>query len=123
MPIDNEGLLNKQLWQTQSPSESGKAHLLLIDQDDQIVHSGPSTGMPLFARLGLLRTVEVSESDKSAIIFSSHSAGALGITGASRSSCDYFDLCLQRCPQELMFKLIGHHLASRQLSCVLKDPE
>ncbi|OKL61515.1 hypothetical protein UA08_03104 [Talaromyces atroroseus] len=46
---------------TQTPSESGKAHLLMIDQDDQIVYSGPSTGMPLFARLGLLQTVEVSE--------------------------------------------------------------
>lgn len=72
--------------------------------------------MPLFARLGLLHTVEVSESDKNAASFASHSAGALGITGASRSSSDFLDLCLQRCPQELMFNLIRHHLSTRRFS-------
>ncbi|KAI1616434.1 fungal-specific transcription factor domain-containing protein [Exophiala viscosa] len=92
------------------PSRSGKEHLLLIDSDDQIVYSGESTGMPLFARLGLLQTVEVSESDVTGTSFASHSAGALGITGATTSSSDYFDLCLQHCPQELMSKLIGYHL-------------
>lgn len=72
--------------------------------------------MPLFARLGLLRTVEVSESDNTttAASFASHSAGALGITGATTSSSDFFDLCLQHCPQELMFKLIAYHLNTRQ---------
>ncbi|KIV79063.1 hypothetical protein PV11_06650 [Exophiala sideris] len=92
------------------PSRSGKEHLLFIDSDDQIVYSGESTGMPLFARLGLLQTVEVSESDATGTSFASHLAGALGITGATTSSSDYFDLCLQHCPQELMSKLIGYHL-------------
>ncbi|EXJ84012.1 hypothetical protein A1O3_04679 [Capronia epimyces CBS 606.96] len=100
--------------ETPTPSRSGKEHLLLIDADDQIVYSGPSTGMPLFARLGLLHTVEVSESDTTGASFASHSAGALGITGATTSSGDFFDLCLQHCPQELMFKLIGYHLNTRQ---------
>lgn len=75
--------------------------------------------MPLFARLGLLHTVEVSESDKNAASFVSHSASALGITGASTSSSDFFDLCLQRCPQELMFNLIGYHLKTRQFPGLL----
>lgn len=70
--------------------------------------------MPLFARLGLLHTVEVSESDTTATSFASHSAGALGIIGAKASSNDYFDLCLHHCPQELMSKLIGYHLNSRE---------
>jgi len=74
--------------------------------------------MPLFARLGLLHTVEVSESDKTGASFASHSAGALGMTGASTSSSDFFDLCLQRCPQEFMFKLIGYHLNTRQFPCL-----
>ncbi|QKX55394.1 uncharacterized protein TRUGW13939_02487 [Talaromyces rugulosus] len=108
--------------QTKILSESGKAHLLLIDQDDQIVYSGPSTGIPLFARLGLLHTVEVSESDKNGLYFSSHSGGALGIIGASRSSYDCFDLCLQRCPQELMFNLIRYHLTSPLFFPVLHAP-
>lgn len=69
--------------------------------------------MPLFARLGLLQTVEVYESDTTGTSFASHSAGALGITGATTSSGDYFDLCLQHCPQELMSKLIDYHLTTR----------
>ncbi|KAF1814417.1 hypothetical protein P152DRAFT_512783 [Eremomyces bilateralis CBS 781.70] len=95
-----------------APSTPGKEHLLLIDSDDQIVYSGPSTGMSLFARLGLLHTVEVSESDRTVTSFASHSVGALGITGATTSSSDYLDLCLQHCPQELMFKLINYHLGT-----------
>ena len=75
--------------------------------------------MPLFARLGLLHTIEVSESDKNAASFASHSAGALGIIGASTSSSDCFDLCLQRCPQELMFSLVGYHLSTRQYPYLL----
>lgn len=70
--------------------------------------------MSLFARLGLLHTVEVSESNWKGTSFASHSAGALGITGASTSSNDYLDHCLQHCPQEIMFKLIGFHLNNRQ---------
>lgn len=73
--------------------------------------------MPLFARLGLLRVVEVSETDRTGTSFASHSAGALGITGAATSSSDFLDLCLQHCPQDLMFKLIGHHLNTRQ--CII----
>lgn len=69
--------------------------------------------MSLFARLGLLHTVEVSESDRTVTSFASHSVGALGITGATTSS-DYLDLCLQHCPQDLMFKLIKYHLSTRQ---------
>ena len=70
--------------------------------------------MPLFARLGLLHTVEVSESDKIGTSFASHSADALGIIGATTSSGDFFDVCLQHCPQELMLKLVDHHLSTRQ---------
>lgn len=71
--------------------------------------------MPMFARLGLLQTVEVSESNTARTVFASHSAGALGIIGVTSSSSDYFDLCLHHCSQELMFKLIGYHLNSRKL--------
>ncbi|KAF7561742.1 hypothetical protein G7046_g2399 [Stylonectria norvegica] len=105
-----------------SPSRSGKEHLLLIDSDDQIVYSGPSTDMPLFARLGLLHTVEVSESDKTGTDFASHSADALGITGATTSSGDCFDICLRNCPQELMIKLIGHHLSNPIFFPLLHSP-
>ncbi|WVQ94815.1 hypothetical protein IAU59_001898 [Kwoniella sp. CBS 9459] len=73
-----------------------KDHLLLVDPDDQIVYSGPSSGMPLFARLGLLRTVEVSEGVREDSQFTSHSAAAIGLTSASSTSRDYFDMCLQR---------------------------
>lgn len=72
--------------------------------------------MPLFARLGLLRTVEVSESDNTGTDFASHSAHALGITGATTSSDDFLDLCLQQCPLELMTKLIDCHLTNRKPS-------
>ncbi|EHY58228.1 hypothetical protein ABEF92_006017 [Exophiala dermatitidis] len=105
-----------------TPSKSGKEHLLLIDSDDQIVYSGPSTGMPMFARLGLLQTVEVSESNTARTVFASHSAGALGIIGVTSSSSDYFDLCLHHCSQELMFKLIGYHLNSPVFFPLLHAP-
>ncbi|KAK4941607.1 hypothetical protein LTR10_018484 [Elasticomyces elasticus] len=104
------------------PSRSAKEHLLFIDSDEQIVYSGESTGMPLFARLGLLQTVEVSESDATGTSFASHLAGALGITGATTSSSDYFDLCLQHCPQELMSKLIGYHLNTPAFFPLLHAP-
>lgn len=97
-----------------SAKAAKEQHLLLIDSDDQIVYSGPSTGMPLFARLGLLHTVEVSESEKNVASFVSHTASALGITSASTSSGDFFNICLQHCPQALMFNLIGYHLKTRQ---------
>ncbi|WVF67228.1 hypothetical protein IAT40_001976 [Kwoniella sp. CBS 6097] len=84
------------------PTKPPKDHLLLVDPDDQIVYSGPSSGMPLFARLGLLRTVEVSEGLQEDSQSTSHSAAAIGLTSASSPSRDYFDMCLQRCPQELM---------------------
>lgn len=87
---------------------------MLIDSDDQIVYSGPSTDMPLFARLGLLPTIEVSESDHPGTDFPSHTADALGITGAATSLGDYFDLCLQHCPLEPMINLIHLHLTNRE---------
>ncbi|WWC73361.1 uncharacterized protein I206_107328 [Kwoniella pini CBS 10737] len=99
-----------------------KDHLLLIDPDDQIVYSGPSSGMPLFARLGLLRTVEVSESEQDSSQFASHSSSAFGITSAVSASRDYFDMCLQRCPQELMNSLIGHHLSTPVFFPLLHAP-
>lgn len=95
-------------------AETDNKHLLLIDSDDQIVYSGPSTGMSLFARLGILRTVEVTESEKGADPFASHSAQALGIAGAAASTDDYLEICMQACPQELMFRLLGFHLDARQ---------
>jgi len=70
--------------------------------------------MPLFARLGLLHTVEVSESDNIGTDFASHSGDALGITGAATASGDYLDLCLQHCPQEVMTKLVNDHLTNRE---------
>ncbi|WRT68787.1 uncharacterized protein IL334_005767 [Kwoniella shivajii] len=97
-------------------------HLLLIDPDDQIVYSGPSSGMPLFARLGVLRTVEVSESDQDSSQFASHSSSAFGITSALSPTRDYFDMCLQRCPQDLMNSLIGHHLSAPVFFPLLHAP-
>ncbi|WVQ64065.1 uncharacterized protein L199_002224 [Kwoniella botswanensis] len=91
-------------------------------QSSQIVYSGPSSGMPLFARLGLLRTVEVSESEQHGNEFSSHSSSAFGITSAVSASRDYFDMCLQRCPQELMNSLIGHHLSTPVFFPLLHAP-
>ncbi|KAK6904455.1 hypothetical protein I203_105268 [Kwoniella mangroviensis CBS 8507] len=91
-------------------------------QSSQIVYSGPSSGMPLFARLGLLRTVEISESEQDGNEFSSHSSWAIGITSAVSASRDYFDMCLQRCPQELMNSLIGHHLSTPVFFPLLHAP-
>lgn len=70
--------------------------------------------MPLFARLGLLNTVEISESNRTGTDFSSHSASALGMAGATASRDDYLDLCLQHCPPELMSKIMNYHLTSRE---------
>ncbi|WWC64303.1 uncharacterized protein I303_106913 [Kwoniella dejecticola CBS 10117] len=89
---------------------------------EQIVYSGPSSGMPLFARLGLLRTVEVSESEKHSSQFASHSSSAFGITSAASASRDYFDMCLQRCPQDLMNSLIGHNLSTPVFFPLLHAP-
>jgi hypothetical protein len=69
--------------------------------------------MSLFAKLGLLQTVEVSESEKQEASFASHSAGALGITGSTTSSTDYLEICLERCPPNLMYDLIEFHLNAR----------
>lgn len=88
--------------------------MLLIDSDDQLIYEGPSSGIPLFARLGLLRTVELSESANLSTPFSSHSSGAFGIVGAVSASSDFFDLCLQKCPQELMLSLMSHFLSSSE---------
>ncbi|OCF54409.1 hypothetical protein L486_07957 [Kwoniella mangroviensis CBS 10435] len=107
---------------SQTSNHPTKDHLLLIDPDDQIVYSGPSSGMPLFARLGLLRTVEISESEQDGNEFSSHSSWAIGITSAVSASRDYFDMCLQRCPQELMNSLIGHHLSTPVFFPLLHAP-
>ncbi|KAL7422060.1 hypothetical protein Q5752_003835 [Cryptotrichosporon argae] len=89
-----------------------KEHLFVIDHDDQLVYEGPSSGMPLFARLGLLDTVEVSESAHAhaAPKFASHASGALGIVGAVKASSDFFELCLERCPAELMVELVNIHV-------------
>ncbi|KAF4126552.1 Fungal trans [Geosmithia morbida] len=104
------------------PSRFSKEHLLLIDSDDQIVYSGPSTVMPLFARLGLLHTVEVSESDKEVSHFTSHSAEALGITRAATSSDNYIDLCLQACPKGLVNRLISQHMNNPVFFPLLHTP-
>lgn len=70
--------------------------------------------MPLFARLGLLHTVEVSESDKMDSNFASHSGEALGIIGAPTSDdLNYIDTCEQACPRDLMNRLVSHHLNNR----------
>ena len=91
-----------------------RQHLLLIDPDDQIMHSGPSSGMPLFARLGLLRTLEVTESQGAVTQFDSHSSAALGIVSPAATDSDYLDLCLQRCPSALMASLLGLFFRSRE---------
>ncbi|WVQ81680.1 hypothetical protein IAT38_003805 [Cryptococcus sp. DSM 104549] len=111
-----------------SEKDKDKQQLLLIDPDDQIVYSGPSSGMPLFARLGLLRTVEVVEGDNTrpggggAGEFSSHSSGALGLTSALTNTRDYFDMCLVKCPQDRMLLLLGHHLHSPVFFPLLHAP-
>nr|ODN92863.1 hypothetical protein L204_05032 [Cryptococcus depauperatus CBS 7855] len=103
---------------------NAKEHLLLIDTDDQLVYSGPSSGMPLFARLGLLRTVEITESDKDEGDFQSHSVTALGLTTAlsASTSRDYYDMCLEKCTREMMFSLIGMHFATTVFFPLLHAP-
>nr|XP_019047902.1 hypothetical protein I302_04522 [Kwoniella bestiolae CBS 10118]OCF26832.1 hypothetical protein I302_04522 [Kwoniella bestiolae CBS 10118] len=121
-PLHQVSSSRRESQSSQTSAHPTKDHLLLIDPDDQIVYSGPSSGMPLFARLGLLRTVEVSESEQDGNQFSSHSSSAIGITSAVSASRDYFDMCLQRCPQELMNSLIGHHLSTPVFFPLLHAP-
>lgn len=88
-----------------SPKPS-KEHLLLIDPDDQLVCSGPSTGMPLLAKLGLLNALEETESRVEDTPSRGNPTTSLGLASAVSATGNYWDLVLARCDQNLMHSLI-----------------
>ncbi|KAM0755493.1 hypothetical protein T439DRAFT_4590 [Meredithblackwellia eburnea MCA 4105] len=86
-------------------------HLLLIDTDDQLVCSGPSSGMPLLVKLGLIHTVEVSESNVEETPSRGNPTTSLGLSTALTAAGDCYNLILQRCPAHLLDRLIRLHMA------------
>ncbi|ODN83758.1 hypothetical protein L202_01849 [Cryptococcus amylolentus CBS 6039] len=120
MPNASASIPPRRLAIDQSPSH--KRHLLLVDKDDQLVYSGPSSGMPMFDQMGVLKTVEISEGQASNGNIPPPPGSALGYAGAHGASRDYFDLCAQKCPVESMHQLIKIHFQSSAFFPLLHFP-
>lgn len=79
-------------------------------RSDQLVCSGPSSGMPLLAKLGLLNTVEVSESNVDNTPSRGNPSTSLGLAAAVTATGDFFSLIVQRCPLDILNRLIRLHV-------------
>ncbi|KAL1404830.1 hypothetical protein Q8F55_008440 [Vanrija albida] len=107
---------------------AGPAHLLLVDADDQLVHAGPSSSLPLFARLGLVSTIQVSEhgedgaAEADGDFFTWHANRSVPLVAPLDDKVDYLDLLLDVCDSERMYALIALHLNSPIFFPLLHGP-